>query len=82
MEYLRRGLILRQVHLPPETTTIEIILKLIATIKQADNKEEIIQKLNNFESDLFNQEVPHKLLSEKYFVSIQLNEIGLFKIML
>jgi len=61
----------KQVHLPPETTTIEIILKLIATIKQAENKEEILHKLNNFESDLFNQQSPHKLLSEKYFIELE-----------
>jgi hypothetical protein len=28
----------KQIHLPPETTTIEIILKLIATIKQVNLK--------------------------------------------
>lgn len=59
----------RQVHLPPETTTIEIILRLLATIKQSENKELIIQQINNFESDLYTQDqVPHKLLSERFFV--------------
>ena len=41
----------------------------INKFEKAENKEEILHKLNNFESDLFNQQSPHKLLSEKYFVS-------------
>lgn len=62
----------RQIHLPPETTTIDIILKLIATIKQSSEKELIIQKLNNFESDLFTQDqTPHKLLGERYFMELE-----------
>ena len=54
--------------MPPETATIELILKLIATIKQSDHKELLIKKLKNLESDLIQQSIPHKLLNEKYFV--------------
>ena len=84
---------LRQTHLPPETTTVELILKLIATIKQVgsfnnlnefeakfhaedfiifktSNKTDFINKILNFEYELVNEkeQIPHKLLNEKYFV--------------
>ena len=60
----------KQIHLPPETTSIELILKMLATMKQAGNKQEFMQKLSNLESNVFNQQdqIPHKLLNEKYFV--------------
>lgn len=62
----------RQIHSPPETTTVEIIVKLLAMIKQSPNKETIIQKINNFESDLYDQDqVPHKLLNERYFLQLE-----------
>lgn len=61
----------RQIHMPPETTTIELIIKMIATMKQAQNNTDFMTKLSNFECNLFNQQeqIPHKLLNEKYFVN-------------
>ena len=58
----------RSTHLPPETTTINLIIKMIAIVKQAVNKEVFIQKLQNFESALVQEHIPHKLLGAKYFV--------------
>ena len=39
-------------------------------MKQAVNKDDFMQKLSNFECNVFNQQeqIPHKLLNEKYFV--------------
>ena len=36
---------------------------------KAAHKEEFLNKLQNFESALVQEQIPHKLLSAKYFVS-------------
>jgi SET and MYND domain-containing protein 5 len=70
----------KQVHLPPETTTIMLVFKLVAIIKQSQDKNAIIQKLLKFESNLTNGNMKHKLIGENFFYQIeflrkQLNEI-------
>jgi len=63
----------RQLHLPPETTSLELIIKMIAHMKQAVDKTDFMKKLNNFECNLVNEQeqLPHKLLSANFFSQIE-----------
>jgi len=74
----------RCIHMPPETTTLNLIFKLVAMIKQSENKEKIIQALYNFEYSLVdeNQNLHHKLLSTNFFnqlENVRLLSFDLFK---
>ncbi|CAF0828134.1 unnamed protein product [Brachionus calyciflorus] len=63
----------KQIHLPPETTNIYLIFKLIAMMKQTGDKGELMRKLSNFECGLVNEkdQLPHKLLKEKFFTELE-----------
>lgn len=70
----------RQIHLPPETTTIMLVLKLVAIIKQSQDKNSIIQKLLKFESNLTNGNMKHKLTGENFFYQVELLRQQLYEI--
>jgi len=58
----------RSFHYPPETTSIMLLLKIIATIKQAEDKGAALADLAGFVSSAVNREehIAHKLLGEKF----------------
>jgi hypothetical protein len=51
-------------HLPPETTTISLILKTLAMLKQATDKQKLLNKLSNLIKNGFS----YKLMNEQFFV--------------
>ncbi|XP_030767484.1 SET and MYND domain-containing protein 5 [Sitophilus oryzae] len=64
----------KQVHYPPETSSIFLIVRLLARVIQAPNKEEFISQILNFCHRSKNEEknLAHKLLGEKYAGEINL----------
>ncbi|KAF5280619.1 hypothetical protein FQA39_LY05267 [Lamprigera yunnana] len=58
----------KQMHYPPETNTIMIIPRLLATIQQAENPEQMLQKVLQFSHRTVNEDTQlvHKLLGEKF----------------
>ncbi|XP_063963551.1 histone-lysine N-trimethyltransferase SMYD5-like [Lytechinus pictus] len=58
----------KTMHYPPETTSIMLIAKMIALIKQAKSKEEIIAVFNQFCHVPHNEEMElsHKLLGKQF----------------
>lgn len=58
----------RQTHYPPETSTIQIVIRLMAMCRQANDKEEFSRILNSFCNNVSNehQQINHKLLGEKF----------------
>lgn len=63
-----------EIHYPPETSNIMILVKMIAMINQAENKEAMIQSFANFCQSTFNESnyLVHKILDQKYANQIQL----------
>lgn len=56
----------RQAHYPPETSSIMLIIKLIAKIKQSSQKEQILEDINRFCNKTANDKMVHKLLGDKF----------------
>ncbi|CAH1784510.1 unnamed protein product [Owenia fusiformis] len=58
----------RNLHFPPETANIMLVARLIATVKQAKNKDLILQKLSKFCRTTKNEEkeIAHKLLGAEF----------------
>lgn len=58
----------RQMHYPPETANIMLIARMIARVKQAEDKERIIKDFTSFCSATENtsENIIHKLLGEKF----------------
>ncbi|TRY98772.1 hypothetical protein DNTS_025508 [Danionella cerebrum] len=58
----------RSVHYPPETSSVMILAKMVATFKQARDKERWQRLLSHFCSRTANEEeeIAHKLLGEKF----------------
>eukprot|EP00057_Strongylocentrotus_purpuratus_P011350 XP_011665824.1 PREDICTED: SET and MYND domain-containing protein 5 isoform X1 [Strongylocentrotus purpuratus] len=58
----------KTMHYPPETTSIMLIAKMIASIKQAKSKEEILASFNQFCHVPQNEErqLSHKLLGKQF----------------
>uniref|UniRef100_A0A672SKZ7 Protein-lysine N-trimethyltransferase SMYD5 n=1 Tax=Sinocyclocheilus grahami TaxID=75366 RepID=A0A672SKZ7_SINGR len=58
----------RSVHYPPETSSIMIMARMVATIKQAQDKERWQKLFSHFCSRTANEEeeIAHKLLGEKF----------------
>ncbi|XP_033099327.1 SET and MYND domain-containing protein 5-like isoform X2 [Anneissia japonica] len=58
----------RNMHFPPETTSIMLLAKMIASIKQAKDKEKVIKKFNNFCRATVNEEreLVHKLMGQRF----------------
>lgn len=62
------GFIHRKMHYPPETTTIRLIIKLLAMYKQTDNKAELLNATQDFHHELINQDLmlSHKMQGENH----------------
>lgn len=58
----------RHVHYPPETSTIMLIPRILATIAQSPNREETLSKVMHFCHRTTNEdaELAHKFLGEKF----------------
>ncbi|KAK4883114.1 hypothetical protein RN001_006433 [Aquatica leii] len=58
----------KQTHYPPETNTIMIIPRLLATIQQADNPDQMLQNVLQFSHRTINEDAQlvHKLLGDKF----------------
>ncbi|XP_038070799.1 SET and MYND domain-containing protein 5-like [Patiria miniata] len=58
----------KNMHYPPETASITIINKMIATVKQAQKKEHVLSAFNQFCQKANNeeQELAHKLLGSQF----------------
>lgn len=55
-------------HYPPETTTIRLIVKLLAMYKQSHAKNELLAAINDFHHEFINENlmISHKMLGENY----------------
>lgn len=55
-------------HYPPETTTIRLIVKLLAMHKQANNKKEIVDAIQEFHHEFINENlmISHKMQGENH----------------
>ncbi|XP_074659216.1 protein-lysine N-trimethyltransferase SMYD5-like [Tubulanus polymorphus] len=64
----------RSMHYPPETASIMIIVRLLASIKQSANKPELLEKLGTFCHTAVNdqEQIVHKLLGEKFQEQIEI----------
>jgi len=58
----------KQMHYPPETTTVMLLARMVAMVNQADNKEEILSMFSQFRHHTINEthEIAHNLLGEKF----------------
>lgn len=58
----------RKIHYPPETTTILLIVKLIAMYKQTDQKQELFDAIQDFHHEFINENlmIAHKMLGENH----------------
>lgn len=58
----------KRMHFPPETTSITIILRILAFIRQCEQKFELLMQLRDFCFDLVSedQSIFHKLLGEGF----------------
>ncbi|XP_076367305.1 SET and MYND domain containing, class 5 isoform X2 [Tachypleus tridentatus] len=68
----------RNVHYPPETASIMLIARMIATVKQAKDKEGAVHLFSQFCHNTVNEEeqIAHKLLGERFQVQLeQLREL-------
>ncbi|CAG9769245.1 unnamed protein product [Ceutorhynchus assimilis] len=58
----------RKIHYPPETTTIFLLVRLLARIIQAPDKQEMVQKILNFSHKSVNEheKLSHKFLGDQF----------------
>ncbi|XP_006608248.1 SET and MYND domain-containing protein 5 [Apis dorsata] len=58
----------KQMHYPPETASIMLLVKMVALVNQANNKEDILSIFSQFCHRTVNDthEIAHKLLGEKF----------------
>lgn len=65
----------RKIHYPPETTTIELIAKLLGMYIQADDKGQLMDHLKDFQSKVVNEDlmIAHKMLGPNF--ESQLSEL-------
>jgi len=72
----------RNIHYPPETTTINIIIKIIALYQQADDKQKVISTLNGFCNKSKNDysSISHHLLGDQFSENIEMLRTGLIKV--
>ncbi|XP_059173107.1 histone-lysine N-trimethyltransferase SMYD5-like [Physella acuta] len=73
----------RSFHYPPETTSIMLIVKMIAMVKQAQDKGKVISLFSNFVNTTSNEQehIAHKLLGEKFQVQREVLRQQLAEIM-
>lgn len=62
-------------HYPPETTTIYLIVKLLAMYKQATDKDTFLGLLKDFQDKVVNEDatISHKMLGPNF--EAQINEL-------
>lgn len=65
----------RKIHYPPETTTIELIAKLLGMYIQATDKNQFVDYLKDFQSKVVNEDlmIAHKMLGPNF--ESQLSEL-------
>lgn len=58
----------RKMHYPPETTTIMLIVKLLAMYKQTEQKKDLLDAIQDFHHEFINENlmISHKMLGENY----------------
>lgn len=58
----------RKIHYPPETTTILLIVKLVAMYKQTEQKPELVAAIQDFHHEFINENlmIAHKMLGENH----------------
>lgn len=63
----------KRMHYPPESATVMLLIKMIALVNQADNKEEMLSTFSQFCHRTVNDthEIAHKLLGEKFIGQIE-----------
>lgn len=64
----RFRLFYRKIHYPPETTTIELIAKLLGMYIQAEDKNQFMDYLKDFQSKVVNEDlmIAHKMLGPNF----------------
>ncbi|CAK9807474.1 Histone-lysine N-trimethyltransferase SMYD5 [Anthophora quadrimaculata] len=62
----------KQMHHPPESATVMLLVKMVALVNQANNKEDILSMFSQFCHRTVNDtdEIAHKLLGEKFIGQI------------
>lgn len=62
-------------HYPPETTTVYLIVKLLAMFKQTENRDEFLALLKDFQDKVVNEDatIAHKMLGPNF--EAQINEL-------
>lgn len=55
-------------HYPPETGTIQLLVRLLAMYQESNNKKEFLENLQSFQSLVVNKEqrIYHKMLGENF----------------
>ncbi|XP_062619027.1 histone-lysine N-trimethyltransferase SMYD5-like [Saccostrea cucullata] len=58
----------RNIHFPPETCSIMLIAKMIAKVKQSEDKSDILEKFSRFVKTTVNEEeaLVHKMMGDKF----------------
>ncbi|XP_037947931.1 SET and MYND domain-containing protein 5 [Teleopsis dalmanni] len=58
----------KKMHYPPETSSIMLLVRLMAMYSQSKNKQEFMDQLKSFQSDIINrsENIYHKMLGESY----------------
>ncbi|XP_041346653.1 SET and MYND domain-containing protein 5-like, partial [Gigantopelta aegis] len=64
----------RNIHYPPETSTILLVVKMVAMIKQASDKSDIIRRFSQFVNTTVNEDdqIVHKLLGKQFQEQLEL----------
>lgn len=78
--YIVENVQFRKIHYPPETTSISIIIKLVAMYKQSEEKEQLFNAIQDFYHELINENlmISHKMLGENHQHDLN-NLFNLFK---
>lgn len=65
----------RKIHYPPETTTVELIVKLLGMHIQAEDKNQFMDYLKDFQNKVVNEDlmIAHKMLGPNF--ESQLSEL-------
>uniref|UniRef100_A0A1A9UIH0 Protein-lysine N-trimethyltransferase SMYD5 n=1 Tax=Glossina austeni TaxID=7395 RepID=A0A1A9UIH0_GLOAU len=58
----------KKMHYPPETGTIQLLVRLLAMYQESNNKKEFLENLQSFQSLVVNKEqrIYHKMLGENF----------------
>lgn len=58
----------RKIHYPPETTTIRLVLRLLAMYKQTNNRDDLLKAIQDFHHEFINENlmISHKMQGENF----------------